>query len=371
VLLFADDFVYLVEDRAGLEGVGWFIFVLAVLGFPFRWDKFRGGTEIPWIGYWIELQTFKLGISEARAKWIVGWVRGVLRDGEVDLADLAAVLGRLVFAAGPLEMVRPFLAPLYAWSSAMGYRGKRIVPWSIRFILNFIAEEFGGPGRMVEVTTQSGDCGTAFMADAKAEGTLVRVGGWECLGGTPPSKARWFAVELTRKNAPWIYERGAPFKMIAALELYTTLLCVMVFGSQWRNGKAGELRISGATDNLGNTFCMARLMSPKFPLIVVLTELAAQLRKRELGLNLYWVPRDQNELADGLTNGDYSAFDPARRIEVDPSQLQYEVLPKMLEVSRQIYSEVQQQREKRKEQKDHDAPQKKRPAEKLRQTNPW
>ena len=121
------------------------------------------------------------------------------------------------------------------------------------------------------------DVGLAFRADAKAEGQLVRLGGWECVEGTPPSRARWFSVVLDRKNAPWAFARGEPFRTIASLELFATLLCVKLFCGSWPEGARGALRLQGLTDNLGNTFALTRLMSSKFPLIVIMGELAAQL----------------------------------------------------------------------------------------------
>ena len=63
---------------------------------------------------------------------------------------------------------------------------------------------------MIDVTAGGKDVGLAFMADAKAEGQLVRVGGWECIGETSPGQARWFAVELTRANAPWFSTKESP-----------------------------------------------------------------------------------------------------------------------------------------------------------------
>ena len=74
-----------------------------------------------------------------------------------------------------------------------------------------------------------------------------------------------FAVELTRANASWIYAKGEPYRVIAALELYATLLCILVFGGEWKARKAGSVTLSRVTDNLGNAFCLTRLMSSKFP----------------------------------------------------------------------------------------------------------
>ena len=101
-----------------------------------------------------------------------------------------------------------------------------------------------------------------------------------------------------------------------------------------------EVVLQGITDNLGNTFTVSKLMSSKFPLVVILAEVAAQLRARNMVLNLGWVPRDQNEEADALTNGDFAAFDMGRRIDVEVSKISWLILPRMLEVAQQIYDQV-------------------------------
>ena len=113
-------------------------------------------------------------------------------------------------------------------------------------------------------------------------------------------------MDLNKSNAPWAFARGEPFRTIAALELFVTLLCVVTFGDAWPGGARGEVVLQGITDNLGNTFMVSKLMTSKFPLVVILAEVVAQLRTRSMVLNLGWVPRDQNEEADALTNGDFA-----------------------------------------------------------------
>ena len=167
------------------------------------------------------------------------------------------------------------------------------------------------------------------------------VGGWECLGGGRPGGARWFSVTLDRKTAPWAFSKGEPFKVVAALELYATLLCVMAFGDAWAKAASGRITITGATDNQGNSQVLCRLMSSKFPLVVVvLAELAAQLKKRCLRLDLQWVPRDQNEEADGLTNLDFSSFDPGRRMDLKIADLRFEVLDAYMAAATALYDDV-------------------------------
>ena len=126
---------------------------------------------------------------------------------------------------------------------------------------------------MIEVKGERTDLGTAFRADAKAEGDTVVVGGWECRGGCPTHKARWFSVRLDRRNAPWAFARGEPFRVIAALELFASLLCIRLFGDEWPADAKGGLTLAGLTDNRGNAYIVNRLMSSKFPLVVILAEL--------------------------------------------------------------------------------------------------
>ena len=114
LLLYADDFLFNVSRKAEIEDVGVLIFILASLGVPFKWEKFRGGLTVDWIGYRVDLETRSLGISPRRAVWLIDWM---LREAEADktaLKDFSAVLGRLAFSMGPLFFLRSFVAQLYA-----------------------------------------------------------------------------------------------------------------------------------------------------------------------------------------------------------------------------------------------------------------
>ena len=348
LLLFVDDFLSMAENRAQIEACGFLIFFWLVLGFAFRWSKFKGGSQVEWVGYWMDFDASRFGVSQKRAAWLSNWLLTRAQAGSVDIKDFQAVLGRLCFAVGPLEFTRPFLAPLYAWLSSIPPAGTFELPWSICFLFRFIAAQFGEELRTSVVKPRGQDLGVAFRADAKAEGQLVVLGGWECLGGIPPARARWFSVKLNRTNAPWAFSRGEPFRCIAALELYASLLCLVVFGASWPEESQGTLCLGGVTDNLGNSFALARMMTSKFPSVVILTEFALQLRARSAELSLQWVPRDQNEEADALTNDEFGAFDPARRLDINIGELEWMILPAMLKVSEEIYQDLKGRRKRRK-----------------------
>ncbi len=144
------------------------------------------------------------------------------------------------------------------------------------------------------------------------------IGGWETFASSDPSTARWFSVELTRKNAPWLYIRGEPHRTIAASELLAVTVAVILFGpaAKWRS-KHGRLVLSGFTDNASNSYLIDKYLTVKFPVSMVLMELSRQLAVLGSELQLHWIPCEQNEESDNLSKGHYDAFDPKLRLAVD------------------------------------------------------
>ena len=162
---------------------------------------------------------------------------------------------------------------------------------------------------------------------------------------------------------------GEPYRTIAALELFGTLLSVIAFSGDWPEAARGRIKLSGSTDNLGNAWVLNRLMSTKFPMFVILGELAVQLRALNMDLSLDWVPRLQNEEADALTNQDFSSFQQKNRVEIKLDEMPWKILPKLAKLAEDLYAEVSQRR---------NAPEvpERRPAgqgavRKLRERDPW
>ena len=185
-----------------------------------------------------------------------------------------------------------------------------------------------------------------FRSDAKAEGETVVIGGWCCSDSRDRGKCRWFSVRLTREDTPWVFESGEAYRAIAALELLGTLASLVAF-PQGR-GSARAFHISAGTDNLGNRHLVSRLLTTKFPLCVVLMQLAWILHTQDLELRLDWLPRLQNREADALTNGDFSGFDPNLRVDLQPGHLLQEQFQEILAKGSDLYKEVKELRAKRK-----------------------
>eukprot|EP00973_Karenia_brevis_P055643 7737834-Karenia_brevis.AAC.1 len=66
LFLFADDFNFLAGGSHAVHNMLLALYMLEVLGTPISWRKVAGGFAYEWIGYWQDLQHFRVGISEQR-----------------------------------------------------------------------------------------------------------------------------------------------------------------------------------------------------------------------------------------------------------------------------------------------------------------
>ena len=351
LLVYVDDLQFIAGNHCERKSVVYALFLLRMLGVPFKTPKFRGGFNVDWIGLHICFKTYSVGLSPDRAAWMIKWIQKILAQGWVDTHEMAMGLGRLNFAVSALVFEKPFLGILYMWTSTILRSGKRAasLPWAVRLILQWICERFTSSNGMQRIIPVCNTIVEWFRSDAKAEDGLATIGGWECKGGTPPSHARWFFLKIERSWAPWAFaKQNDPKRVIATLELLGTLVCMMLFKDRIREGNVGSISIAGATDNAGNTFAMRKLMSTKWPLTVLLIEMAELMRQTSIQLHLRWVSRDLNTEADDLTNEKFNSFDPSLRVHVEGHSLPWLVLPRIMSQSQKLFEEVLEQRSKNK-----------------------
>lgn len=69
-------------------------------------------------------------------------------------------------------------------------------------------------------------------------------------------------------------------------------------------------------------------------------ELASQLDRRGIELDLQWVPRWQNQEADDLTNERFEDFDMANRVEVQFESLDFLVMDRLLKKAGELDEEL-------------------------------
>ncbi len=138
-------------------------------------------------------------------------------------------------------------------------------------------------------------------------------------------------MTLDQDNAPWAFcKSGEAYRTIAALEAMATLVAVMIFAPTIPHRARGQVMLTSVTDNKGNMYALSRLMSTKFPLCLIVMELAAQLEHHQMRLNVEWAPRDYNQEADDLSNLRFDGFHPARRLGTRVEDLNFIVLDRLL-----------------------------------------
>ena len=336
-LIFVDDLLWLAKQKSGAAKIILAIFIYVLLGVPFAWKKFVGGPEFTWVGFAVNVRVGALGLSESRATWAINWLQSTAVQGLVRVADMRAALGRLSFALSALGHLRPFLGPIYAWVAVLDSCRRYQLPKAIILIMQFLAKALRGLGRLTPVGAPVACEKELFRTDARAEGDEVWIGGW-ALDHADTKKCRWFAERLSHINAPWLYTSGESYRQIASLELLATLAAVVVFDVP--EASKCSFRCSAATDNMGNSHVVSRLLTTKFPLNAFLMELAVQLQKRGAELHLFWLPRLQNVEADALTNNDTARFEPSLRVRFDLTSFKGALLHDFLDAGTQLYQEI-------------------------------
>ena len=111
-------------------------------------------------------------------------------------------------------------------------------------------------------------------------------------------------------------------------------------------------------------------MSTKYPLCLILMELASQLESLKVSLDLCWKRRDENVEADALTNHDFSLFTLSNRVQINLKDLKWKVLPWLSDEAAKLFIDVAELKAAK---RPADEPQtrggKKRAS--LRQSDPW
>ena len=136
-----------------------------------------------------------------------------------------------------------------------------------------------------------------------------------------------------------------------------------------------QMTMSGVTDNAGNEALIVKCMTSKFPLYLMLIELAEQLNVRNMTVDLQWQMRDRNQAADDLTNEIFNEISPELRINPELGKIEWLVLPRILKEAIALHEEVKHRKlenlSKGLDAVIHSRPTRKRKAEGLRTSDPW
>ena len=227
-------------------------------------------------------------------------------------------LGRLGFAAQALVWLKQFLAPLYEWSTVTPDGAVVKPPQLVKLVLVFVMESLTSGLFRIPCRSPEAFGGELFRTDSKGADDRVVLAGWETKGSLDTSSARWFCLELSQADAPWLFKEGKGSSWSStSSELLASLIGLQLFGAGVSGQRSsGEVIVSAGTDNKANEALTLKRSSTKLPLMFILMQLAWGLGKQSLRLQLHWRPREENVEADALTNLDFSKFHPDNRIQV-------------------------------------------------------
>ena len=88
-------------------------------------------------------------------------------------------------------------------------------------------------------------------------------------------------------------------------------------------------------------------MSTKYPLTVLIMELSETLRTRDCELNLEWVPRERNQLADDLTNQKFDSFPGDRRVKFVGGDTRWLVLDHLMHKAQEFHEELTREKKRK------------------------
>ena len=139
---------------------------------------------------------------------------------------------------------------------------------------------------------------------------------------TLPRSSYWPAGSvhrLTKSEAPWVFEKEEPFRVVAFLELLGVLFAVVFFMPKSDDPSTSRrtAEFSVVTDDQGNGGHTRKWTTTKYALYLCAVEFADQLGDRQLSFDLRWRSRDVNVEADVVTNDDSSVFNLVLRLSTE------------------------------------------------------
>ena len=330
-LLFADDLKMLAAGEDKYDRIWYMLIAWLMLGTPFRWPKFRGGVCLEFVGFYMDYCKFEVGLSERRSNWIVQWVEEARKNqGLVAHRSFIELLGRLVYASQVLVWLKPLLAPLHAWKAAVARGTVALMPQTVSVILLFISRMLQKGYHRTSGRSPVKASLQAFRTDAKCDASRVVLGGWELGSSANPKQARWFAYEVQREDAPWLFETEHLPSRSTVAELMASLIALEVFGHLSGKERPRQLVVEAGTDNLATEHLSRKGSSNKFPLAYVQIQLGLRCYLCGVVFKLRWRPRETNVEADDLTNLVFKRFSQELRCEVDWKRLDWTMMEDLL-----------------------------------------
>ena len=275
-----------------------------------------------------------------------------LRDQKVFLVRrFDEGLGRLNFAARVLVWIKPYLAPMFAWGSAVPGGAALSPPSLVRLVAVFILHVLRQGAHRAPCASPELALGECFRTDAKCEENVVTLAGWWCRESYDTAAAPWFSFTVSADQAPWLFKEGKGSAWAStSAEVLAAVVAVTVFAGRGLFPVARRclLHVIAGTDNQAGESLAKKGSSTKMPLMMVMMQLAKTSSDHFLRLDLRWRPREENQHADDLTNSKFDNFSTDKRITVSWDEVDTTLLDELIAASIDFQQELRTLKESRK-----------------------
>ena len=326
-IVYVDDLHIVVKGPGKFVHLWILLLAYELVGTPFSYHKFGGGLSADFIGHRLSYQTWTVGISHKRTCWVIEWIDSLERHGfQTTGRAFVEFVGRANFIARVLTWMKPFRAPLFAFSAVLGRGTCARVPEMAFVSLRYIRQELSRAGGQQSVNVLWGPPQDVFRTDAKCSPGVVVLGGWLLGSSGSPREAAWFSTKVSQAEAPWLFdEKGDSHWASTSAELLASYAAMHVFGFLRPSNSSVrdclKVMVSAGTDNQSTPALQKKGITSKWPLMALRMQVSTSLQRAQKGLRLTWRPRDVNTEADALTNSDFSMFSPNARVTFEYKDL--------------------------------------------------
>ena len=297
------------------------------LGTPFAYKKFSGGIDAQFVGYKLDYKMVSLGVNERRGAWLLEFLASLKKDKfTVHMRRFAEFLGRLGFVSRVLCWMKPHLAPLYTWSAALDKGTVATMPKLVRLVCMYIEQQLMAKTFMYSCKRPHVIEGDLFRTDAKCETGKVTFGGYHLGDG------RWFSLSVSPSEAPYLFKANGDSQWASApSELLAVMIALQVYGflEDSAERKQFDLVVQGGTDNRSIEQMTRKAATTRWPLVLVNMQLTDSTMRSGMRVGLKWRPRDENTVADDLTNEKFDQVDIAKRVQISWNEIKLDLLNKL------------------------------------------
>ena len=153
---------------------------------------------------------------------------------------------------------------------------------------------------------------------------MTRWFGWECGSDDP----KWFSISIM---APYLFKAGKGAQVFC----FFRVACDVggVEGLDWADESLDRKSVGissvAGTDNKSNEGLSIKRSTTRWSLMIINMQLSSVLSRAKIDLRLNWRPRDENKLADALTDGDFTDVSASKRVNLKLEGIPLDVVEKL------------------------------------------